>query len=395
MYTPNVVMDALNRRAFNEAEELLNKGEKLPSTIETFTLKQILSQLIQAKYFKFLDYFIQEGIINLDVYEYETFSNTLFEAIVKTQAWDEESVQWLNSLLQRVENINDELQDITLLGYAFENGANPAIIKAFIAAGCDVQYKNNAEENFIIQVADSTQVQVEKTLTYLTLLTEEGLDIDQQNIVGKTALIKAIERNKTAVIDFLLQNGAQANLVDKSGNSAFYYAVVNLLSLDLYNLLATHESPDFEHKNKQGESILLGYLRMMYTDSPSYLALLERLLDDGASLYQTSSHYHQDKSGVDWIAEKSANVLTLILSKGLLDINQQDNEGNTLLHKICAFNINYEKEKAKDLYRKVKLLLDSGADTSLLNDQDKTAADMAADDNLKSKSVELLLSHQL
>ena len=395
MYTPNVVMDALNRRAFQEAEQLLNNGKKLPSTIDAFALKQTLSQLIQAKYFNLLDHFLQEDFISLDIHEYDTFNNTLFEAIVKINVWDEESLQWLNSLLQRVENINNELQDVTLLGYAFEHGACLEVIKAFITAGCDVHYKNNAEENFLIQLSDSPQVHVEKALTYLTLLIEEGLDVDQQNIVGKTALIKATERNKIAIIDFLLQNGAQANLVDKNGNSAFYYAVVNMLNLDLYSLLANGERPDFEHKNKQGESILLGYLRMMYSDSPNYLALLERLLDDGASLYQTSFYYAQDKSAVDWIAEKSANVLALILSKELLDINQQDNEGNTLLHKVCAFNINYEKDKARDLYKKVKLLLDSGADASLLNDQDKIAADMAANDNLKSKSVELLLSRQL
>ena len=395
MCTPNVVMDALNRRAFQEAEQLLNNGEKLPPAIDAFTLKQVLSQLIQAKHFNLLDHFLQQGFVSLDVYEYDTFNNTLFEAIVKINDWDEESLQWLNNILQKAENINDELEDVTLLGYAFEHGACLEVIKAFIMAGCDVHYKNNAEENFIIQVANNTRVQIEKALTTLALLIEEGLDIDQQNIVGKTALIIAVERNKTAIIDFLLQNGAQVNLVDKSGNSAFYYAVVNMLNLDLYSLLANYERPDFEYKNKQGESILLGYLRMMYSDSPNYLALLGRLLDDGASLYQSSLYYAKDKSAIDWIAEKSANVLALILSKELLDINQQDNEGNTLLHKVCAFNINYEKDKARDLYRKVKLLLDNGADASLLNDQDKTAADMAADDNLKSKSIELLLSHQL
>ncbi len=46
---------------------------------------------------------------------------------------------------------------------------------------------------------------------------------------------------------------------------------------------------------------------------------------------------------------------------------------------------------AKETYRKVKLLLDHGADISITNDKDETALILASADNLKIKTVELLM----
>jgi hypothetical protein len=62
MYTPNVVMDALNRRGFQEAEQLLNNGEKLPPTIEAFTLKQALLDLKEL---------LDAGILTQDEFDVE------------------------------------------------------------------------------------------------------------------------------------------------------------------------------------------------------------------------------------------------------------------------------------------------------------------------------------
>ncbi|MNR10898.1 Ankyrin repeats (3 copies) [compost metagenome] len=91
------------------------------------------------------------------------------------------------------------------------------------------------------------------------------------------------------------------------------------------------------------------------------------------------------------MAEKKSEILQTALTNGNIDINRQDDEGNTLLHKVCAYNVNYEAEKAKETYRKVKLLLENGADKNITNNKDQTALALASDDNLKIKTVELLM----
>lgn len=53
--------------------------------------------------------------------------------------------------------------------------------------------------------------------------------------------------------------------------------------------------------------------------------------------------------------------------------------------------MNYEADKAKETYRKVKLLLENAADKNITNNKDQTALALASDDNLKIKTVELLM----
>lgn len=162
----------------------------------------------------------------------------------------------------------------------------------------------------------------------------------------------------------------------------------------MYDKLKEHASPNFDNANKDGEYILTGYLRMAYGSGDDTIGLLLQMLEDGASIYQASPYYNVPKSGVDWLAEKATETLKAVLASGVIDINQQDNEGNTLLHKICAYNVNYDHDAAKRTYQKVKLLLEAGADATIVNDKDETPLMLASKDNLKVKTVDLLMQHQ-
>jgi uncharacterized protein len=130
----------------------------------------------------------------------------------------------------------------------------------------------------------------------------------------------------------------------------------------------------------------------MMQGGDSEMELLERMVDDGANPDDSAPYYSQAKSGWDWIVEKSTDYLEMMLKKTSRDVNAQDDEGNTLLHKVCAINPNYSHEVAKQLYKKAKLLLSLGADPSITNTKDETAEQLASTDNLKAKLVELLLT---
>ncbi|MFT4023233.1 MAG: hypothetical protein QM664_05550 [Flavihumibacter sp.] len=110
-----------------------------------------------------------------------------------------------------------------------------------------------------------------------------------------------------------------------------------------------------------------------------------------ASLDESAPYYAKEKSGWNWIIEKPVDVLQLGLQETGKDVNEADNEGDTLLHKVAAIDCNYSQDTAKALYKKAKLLLEKGADVSLTNNKDETAMDLAMKDNLKGKLAELLL----
>jgi len=388
----------LNARKFDEAKSMMHNGEKLSKSIQEHHKSSIFDHLVREKQYEILTMMLKDKTIETDIYEFDSFDKSIFQAIVRNLGNDNEDIAFFNEFITHFDNLNDEVNTKTLLSYFFENGVSLALIKACIDAGCTANFKNNAEENYIHQVVKSSfrryNLNDEQTTDlikgYIDILLNEGIDINEGNVVQETPLITAIKFNKKNLIAHLLENGADPNHTDRDGNSAFFYAVAHSQSENIYDTLRNFASPAFDQVNKNGETLLFEYIRMM-SNSESGIKLLKKLIEDGADLYQASTWYGADTTPLDIIAEKQADILQAVLETGQADVNRADNEGNTLLHKVCAYNVNYEAEKAKETYRKVKLLLENGADIAITNDQDQTALMLASDDNLKIKTVELLM----
>lgn len=375
---------------FDEASGRLAAGEKLSKAIQPHQTSQIIDNLLRAEQYEILLRFLEDQTIDTDIYELDNFDRSIFKNLAINLKDDEPALIFFRELLSRFDNLNDEVDTKTLLGYFLEKGASVEKVKVLIDAGCDVNFKNNADENFIHQIIRTNLRKPELSSQYLELMIAEGLDVNEPNIVKKTPIIQAIEFNHPEYLNLLLQNGADPAAQDKDSNSAFYYALAHKQDLDLYLKLSEFTTADFDTINREGVSMLFEFLRMAYPGEKT-LELFSTLLKDGADLYQNSTYYGRAKAPIDLLSEKQLEFLAAALTSGQIDINRQDDHGNTLLHKVCAYNVNFEAEKAKETYRKVKLLLEHGADVTIHNDQDKTAVDLASDDNLKIKTVELLM----
>jgi len=381
----------LNSGKFSEVLDQIANGEQLPKTLNEYNKSNIFDRLFREKQFEIIRLFLENKVIETDVYEFDSFDKSIFQSITRGLQTDDESLDFFREFISKFENINDEVAAKTLLCYFFDKGASLESIKVLVEAGCDVNFKNNAEDNYLHEVITTNLMKPQLSLSYLEFLIQEGLDVNARNIVQKTPLITAIESNRNEYLELLLQNGANPNDVDKNGNSAFFYGVAHKLDVRIYDQLRNFSIPQFDILNKDQVTMLFEYMRIMYDASEKSLELLRKLVEDGADIYQPSQYYSRDTTPIDLLPEKKVEVLQTLLETGSIDINRQDDTGNTLLHKICAYNVNYDAEKAKDMYRKVKLLLENGADATITNDKDQKALDLASDDNLKIKTVELLM----
>ncbi|MDA6068075.1 hypothetical protein NJT12_00460 [Flavobacterium sp. AC] len=391
MSTQNKIGEYIFQENFDAARAALKNGESFNEQYLKNNFSQIITKILNAKAIDLIDALIKAGFIETDIYELDNFDKSIFSTVSRDLKGDEESVSFFKALMSKMENINDEVSDQTLLGYCIEKGAAAPLIKSLIEdSGCNTQFKNNAGENLIYRVINIYGLDPEKGAAYIRLLVENGLDINEKNIVGTTALLCAVKKVKKEYIALLLDNGADANETDNLENNAFYYAVAEQSSYEMYDLLAAACTVNFNIINKNERTLLTEYIRSM-SDSESSLKFLERLLSDGADLNYCAQYYGKPKSALDYIAEKNATILKSVLDTSSIDLNEQDNEGNTLLHKICEYNVNYDAETAKETYRKVKLLLENGADKNITNDKDETALMIASEDNLKIKTVELLM----
>jgi len=264
-------------------------------------------------------------------------------------------------------------------------------VQSLINAGCDASFKNTAEDNLVAQTVRINMIPKDDQLAYIDILLKAGVDPSDVNVERKNALHLAAEGHKKDLVKPLLDAGARPNEQDWHGQTVYYHAVAFKGGDDsIYNQLTEVEAPDFTLLDNSRETLLSVYLRSMQ-GSDRENALLEKMINDGADLLQSGEHYGKQKSGWDWVIEKPINTLQMALNKTGYNVNEQDNDGNTLLHKVCRIDCNYSQETAKELYKKVKLLLENGADTSITNNKDETVVMLASADNLKGKIVELLL----
>lgn len=388
------LLQAFRENNFEQAKLLLENDRNLASGLEEFHRDQIFTKVINEKAFDIIPVLIDQKIIETDIYEYDSFKKSIFKNIVMYLKDDEMSVRFLDDLLAKLDNIKDEVADQTLLSYAMEEGADLWIIKKLIDAGLDVHYKNNSDLSLLHEAVRNNRIKGEKSLAYVNLLIEEGLDVNAMNVVDETPLIYAIDYNKQDLIEILLQNGADPNHRDKSGESAFFKAVVHKGDFKLYQKLREYASPEFDEPNKDGVTLLFDFIRRIHRIDQDTITFLKELIGDGADVQQPAIWYGNGKTPLEEAVEKKFEVLLAIIDLDIIDINATDEDGNTLLHKVCAFNVNYDKEVAKDTYRKAKLLIEKGVDVNLINSKEQTALMLASDDNLKSKTVELLLTHQ-
>lgn len=386
------IVSAIRNREFEKAKSLIDSGEKISKEVlaqPDFELPA--EQLIIARQFDIINTLIEDKVIETDIYEYDSFNRSIFQKIFRSLPVDEESLTFLKDFIGKLENINDDIEDTTLLGFALEEGAKIEIIKCLIDAGCEVTYLNNSDGSLLYQLVSKRMIDPEKALAYMEILIAEGVDVNKANVAHETPLIIAIKNNKHQYLDLLLANGADPNVQDNEGNTAFYYAVVSLKSKAIFDKLITYASPDFELTNRAEETFFSAYMRMLYNNND--ISLLPELLQAGADLRMTSRYYEQQKSGYDWLAEKSFETLEIAMSTGKVEVNEQDEKGETILHKVCAYAINLDDKIARDIYKKTKLLIEAGAEVNLVNNKDESVLMLASNDNKKGKTVQLLLAN--
>lgn len=380
-------------------EQLITYLEENKSAIPADKKEQLISTIMQNKKWETFDYCVKEDLIHTDLFEYDSLNNGGLNYILTgTKYLSENDLQaflpHFSAYLNEVDNINEEIESKNLLSFAIQEGLPVAIFQALIDAGIQTNYLTKAEENYLHSICRQRQnSNLDYNKSAIQLFIYSGLDINKTDIEGKTPLRNALENynlSKPEIIQLLLENGADVNQEDKKGITPIFVAAVYQQNLDLVKSLLEYGTPDFDKKNLEGENLVNAFLRSI-SNSPNSIEILDAFIQNGTNLTATSAYYQKEKSGIDWIAEKPSEILKHLLDNGSIDVNNADNDGQTILFKVCQVEPNYDEAVAKDLYRKVKYLLKAGAETSIEDRFDKKAVDYAMSDNLKAKIVETLL----
>ncbi len=225
---------------------------------------------------------------------------------------------------------------------------NTDLINYFIGQGVDLAQRDKSGNTILIVASAGTNIDFIKTL----LANVNNINATNEN--GESALTKAIATGTAEITSFLIKNGADINIVDRNGNNLAYYWFNSFRPAGATGRPGTTPQPDdFEEKlivlKNAGVNII----------SPQ---------QDGSTLL----HLAVEKQNLD--------LINKAIQLGI-DVNAQDEEGNTALHKAAL--------TAKD-DKVLRVLINAGINAELKTEFDETAFELAnQNDFLKNNNVNI------
>lgn len=263
-------------------------------------------------------------------------------------AQDEERVEFLIENGANVNTITSEKKQTPLLHYAILKSVKLPVIKALLEGNANV---NLSDVDGLTTILCAKYYYKGDKDALIKLLKEHGTDLNIQLIwaikggnlkgaadlcdmganvnalvLGSPILIHAISMNlPLESIEFILSKGANVNLSSVRGDTAIFgIAVYGGEKLELTKLLLNHGA-DVNHVNSTGTDPLYWVITQL-NDVP----LVKALLDHGASVARIYPNPHHTILTLAMRADRSRNILNMLLDKDAELINQLGFEGPPL-----------------------------------------------------------------
>lgn len=284
----------------------------------------------------------------------------------------------------------------TMISYA-ARGGNEEIIKKLIELGVDYQTKNKNNGNafmfaargfrgstnkleffkFLEKIGINANIITKENETPLhalafrqkdrkvfELFIKKGVDPNRENNDGNTAFINAVRSNNDEIIKFLQGHTKNINHKNKEGISALVYAFRNG-DIELAEFLIENGS-NILIKDKNKRNIIAHLFdSFSYSNKENFDVLLDMSLKMGVN---PNDVFEGNNNLIHLACEKMSNFLVKKAISFDQEINQKNDNGLTPLH-LAAM-------KSKD-NKVLKILIDGGADKTVLTDFDESVYDLA------------------
>ncbi len=220
---------------------------------------------------------------------------------------------------------------------------NMDIIQYFLNQKVEVSKADKEGNTALMVAASGNNTQLAETLL------AQANNVNAANEKGETALTNAVANGSAEMVAVLLKNGADAAAEDKAGNNLAFYWINSYKPAGKSGRNAAPAGNDFNEK----------------------MTLLQNA---GLDLAAPQAH---GATLLHIAADKNDAALVEIAAKLVKDVNAQDADGNSALHKAAL--------TAKD-DRILKALLKTGINKALKTEFDETAYDLAKDNEFLTKN---------
>jgi ankyrin repeat protein len=223
------------------------------------------------------------------------------------------------------------------------------------------------------------------------LLNDGDIEVNAQDIEGKTPLHWSIQKNNESVVEQFLNAGADVNIVDDEGKSSLHYATNQGNEQIVRWLLENDADPTIEDKEGQNPLTLAKKAK-----HPQIADLMQRAWEEKTHSQrpaaETSGKFNlwprkRSSSTNETLFSrnpKNDNMITMLRSEvETADLEQCDKNGDTLLHRViqryidrCKADEFYDKrtlqQREKETLGLVNRLLQRGANVHAKNANQET-----------------------
>ena len=259
------------------------------------------------------------------------------------------------------------------------DGATPLLLACSAAQAEAVNALLKAKANPNIAFADGdtslhAAIAADCSIETIQEIIDNGAEVNVVNKTGRTALLFGCFYRQMDSVKVLLEAGADPSIADEEGFSCIHAAIDGYCSKDTLQALINHGT-HIDATRKDGTNALL---RACTTgQSESVMFLLGAGADVSITKPNDNSCLHEAVKG-----ECSKEALQRLIAQGI-DVNTLNKRGETALFLACL------SAQAESL----KMLLQNGADPNILNAKDYTGLHAAVYECCTNEALQEIIAH--
>lgn len=246
------------------------------------------------------------------------------------------------------------------------------ICEYFISDGVDIDEKDGRGQTALARAARSGHMEV------ATVLVNAGCKVNVIDRVGYTPLHEASDGGYDDLVGLLLENGANVNAVDLEGDTPLIIAMDNEVVRKLVD-----NNCNVNAKGARGETAL--HRAAFYQGEDYFDEAIRYLVDHGADV---SIQNNAGQTPLHFAALGGAAQTGELLTAGAV-VDVADKAKNTPLHYACGAHMEYY-ELLEDRPSAVMALIKSGCNVNAVNGEGKTPLDLAIENELSPDVIEFL-----